>query len=236
MSKFNFSVDCVVFGYDSDLELKILLITKKENPNTSSKDSNTQIALPGDLIHIDEDVDPAAKRILNSLTSIDEIYLKKFEIFTDPNRVKKIKDQEWLNNYRENPNERVITIGYISLVNIQSFKPKASSFAQDVIWIPVKDIPELTFDHNDIVNSALKFLKNELNHEMSSFLLPKDFTIPQLQKLYEDVLNKKFDSRNFRKHILRKGVLIKTKIKNKTGRTGKPARFYQFDENEKNET
>ena len=236
MSKFNFSVDCVVFGYDSDLELKILLITKKENPNNLSKDSNTQIALPGDLINIDEDVDPAAKRILNSLTSIDEIYLKKFEIFTDPNRVKKLKDQKWLNNYRENPNERVITIGYISLVNIQKFKPKASSFAQDVIWVPVKDIPELTFDHNDIVNSALKFLKNELNHEMSSFLLPKDFTIPQLQKLYEDVLNKKFDSRNFRKHILRKGVLIKTKIKNKTGRTGKPASFYQFDENEKNET
>ena len=233
MSKFNFSVDCVVFGYDSDLELKILLITKKENPNNSSKDSNTQIALPGDLINIDEDIDPAAKRILNSLTSINEIYLKKFEIFTDPNRVKKLKDQKWLNNYRENPNERVITIGYISLVNIQNFKPKASSFAQDVNWVPVKDIPELTFDHNDIVDSALKFLKNELNHEMSSFLLPKDFTIPQLQKLYEDVLNKKFDSRNFRKHFLRKGVLIKTKNKNKTGRTGKPASFYQFDENEK---
>ena len=235
MSKFNFSVDCVVFGYDSDLELKILLITKKENPNNISKDSNTQIALPGDLINIDEDVDPAAKRILNSLTSIDEIYLKKFEIFTDPNRVKKLKDQKWLKNYRKDPNERVITIGYISLVNIQKFKPKASSFAQDVIWVPVKDIPELTFDHNDIVNSALRFLKDQLNHEMSSFLLPKDFTIPQLQKLYEDVLNKKFDSRNFRKHILRKGVLIKTKNKNKTGRTGKPASFYQFDENEKNE-
>ena len=59
------------------------------------------------------------KRILNSLTSIDEIYLKKFEIFTDPNRVKKLNDQKWLKNYRENPNERVITIGYISLVNIQ---------------------------------------------------------------------------------------------------------------------
>ena len=169
------------------------------------------------------------------MTSINEIYLKKFEIFTDSNKVKKLKDQKWLNNYRENPNERVITIGYISLVNIQNFKPKASSFAQDVNWVAVKDIPELTFDHNDIVDSALKFLKNELNHEMSSFLLPKDFTIPQLQKLYEDVLNKKFDSRNFRKHFLRKGVQIKTKNK-KTGRTGKPANFYQFEENEKKDT
>ena len=101
-----------------------------------SDEGNFQIGLPGDLINIDEDIDPAAKRILNSLTSINEIYLKKFEIFTDPHRVKKLKDQEWLNNYRENPNERVITIGYISLVNIQNFKPKASSFAQDVNWVP----------------------------------------------------------------------------------------------------
>ena len=64
MSKFNFSVDCVVFGYDSDLELKILLITKKENPNNFSNEVNFQIGLPGDLINIDEDIDPAAKRIL----------------------------------------------------------------------------------------------------------------------------------------------------------------------------
>ena len=237
MSKINVSVDCVIFGFDNaEKKLKVLTIEKKVNPFSNQKQKKTQFAIPGDLIEINEDIDDAANRVLFSLTKLKNLYLKQFKTFGNPSRVQQKKDKEWLENFRANPNERVITIGYISLVNIQKFKPKASSFAQDVIWVPVKDIPELTFDHNDIVNSALKFLKNELNHEMSSFLLPKDFTIPQLQKLYEDVLNKKFDSRNFRKHFLRKGVLIKTKNKNKTGRTGKPARFYQFDENEKNDS
>jgi len=232
MSKINISVDCVVFGFDSDLDLKVLLITKKEDPNTSATKSKTQIALPGDLIKHDEELDPAATRILKSLTSIDKIYLKRFDIFSDPNRVKQAKDQVWLRSFRENPDERVITIGYISLVNIQDFNPEASYFADDVIWTSINNIPELTFDHNQIVNTALEFLKKELNHQMSSILLPKNFTLPQLQKLYEDVLDKKIDKRNFRKQILKEGVIVKTNNINKTGRKGKPATFYQFqDEN-----
>ena len=125
MSKINISVDCVIFGFDADSDLKVLLITKKENPKASDLEAKTQIALPGDLIKLEEELDPAAKRILNSLTSIEEIYLKQFGIFSDPDRVKNPKDQLWLKNFRENPEERVITIGYISLVNIQDFKPKA---------------------------------------------------------------------------------------------------------------
>tara|TARA_B100001093_G_C26755557_1_gene983213 strand:- start:244 stop:939 length:696 start_codon:yes stop_codon:yes gene_type:complete len=230
MSKINISVDCVVFGFDLDLDLKILLITKQENPKTTNKNGKIQVALPGDLIKYDEELDPAAKRILKSLTSIDKIYLKQFAIFSDPKRVKKQKDQLWLRNFRENPEERVITIGYISLVNIQNFKPKASSFADEVIWTSVNNIPELTFDHNEILNTGIKFLKKELNHQMSSILLPKNFTIPQLQKLHENVLNKKIDKRNFRKQILKEGVIKKTKQINKTGRKGKPATFYQFND------
>ncbi len=233
MSKINISIDCVVFGFDSDLSLKVLLITKKEDPNASSKKSKTQTALPGDLIKPDEELDPAAKRILKSLTSIDEIYLKQFAIFSDPNRVKQAKDQLWLRSFRKNPEERVVTVGYISLVNIQDFKPQASYFADDVIWTSINEIPDLTFDHNQIVDAAMEFMKKELNHKMSSILLPKNFTLPQLQKLYEDVLDKKIDKRNFRKQILREGVIVKTTNINKTGRKGKPAAFYQFhQENE----
>jgi len=230
MSKINISIDCVVFGFDSDLSLKVLLITRKENPNAFSKKSKTQTALPGDLIKPDEELDPAAKRILKSLTSIDKIYLKQFAIFSDPNRVKQVKDQIWLRSFRKNPEERVVTVGYISLVNIQDFKPQASYFADDVIWTSISEIPELTFDHNQIVDAALEFMKKELNHKMSSILLPKNFTLPQLQKLYEDVLDKKIDKRNFRKQILREGVIVKTTNINKTGRKGKPAAFYQFNE------
>ena len=230
MSKINVSIDCVVFGYDADLKLKVLLITKKENP-TDSNDTKIHVALPGDLIKVNEDVDPAAKRILNSLTNINNIFLKRFDIFTDPNRISKIDDLKWLKNFRKNPNERVITIGYLSLINISEFKPIPSSFAHEVIWTPLNQIPELTFDHNKIIDSAINYLKSELDYKMSSFLLPENFSIPQLQKLHEEVLNKKLDSRNFRKNILRKGVLVKTKNKSKSGRTGKPATLYKFNEN-----
>jgi hypothetical protein len=230
MSKINISVDCVVFGFDSDLELKVLLITKKENPKTANINGVMQIALPGDLIKHDEELNPAAIRILNSLTSIDKIYLKQFAIFSDPNRVKQEKDQLWLRNFRQNPEERVITVGYISLINIQDFKPEPSSFADQVIWTSVHNIPELTFDHNEILNTAINFLKKELNHQMSSILLPKNFTLPQLQRLHENIHNKKMDKRNFRKQILKEGVIIKTNHINKTGRKGKPATFYQFNE------
>ena len=230
MSKINISVDCVVFGFDSDLELKVLLITKKENPKIASINGIIQIALPGDLIKHDEELDPAATRILNSLTSIDKIFLKQFAIFSDPDRVKQKKDQLWLRNFRQNPEERVITVGYISLINIQDFKPEPCSFADQVLWTSVHNIPELTFDHNEILNTAIHFLKKELDHHMSSILLPKNFTLPQLQKLHENIHNKKMDKRNFRKQILKEGVITKTNHMNKTGRKGKPATFYQFNE------
>ncbi len=229
MSNINISIDCVIFGFDSDLDLKLLLITKKENPEAKGENIKTQVALPGDLIKVGEDLDPAAKRILYSLTSIKEIYLKQFKVFSDPNRVKKPKDQLWLRNFRENPEERVITIGYISLVNIENFKPEASSFADDVRWISIHDIPELTFDHNEIVEHAITYLKKELNDEMSSILLPKNFTFNELQKLYETVLDKKLDKRNFKKHILNKGIITKTNFIKKTGKKGKPATYYKFN-------
>lgn len=234
MSKINVSVDCVIFGFDTDLSLKVLLITKKQNAKPFSiKRSQTQIALPGDLIKTNEKLDPAANRILKSLTSIDKIYLKQFGVFSDPKRVKQAKDQIWLRSFRKHPEERVITVGYISLVNIQDFTPKASYFADEVIWMSIDDVPELTFDHNQIIDEALNFLKKELDYKMSSILLPKNFTMPQLQKLHEEILNKKIDKRNFRKQILREGIIVKTREVNKTGRKGKPAIFYQFcDENE----
>ena len=90
----------------------------------------------------------------------------------------------------------------------------------------------MAFDHNQIVDTALEFLKKELNHQMSSILLPKNFTLPQLQKLHEDVLDKKIDKRNFRKQILKEGVIVKTNATTKTGKKGKPATFYQFQDDQ----
>jgi 8-oxo-dGTP diphosphatase len=167
MSNINISVDCVVFGFDSDLDLKVLLITRNESSD-SFDTGKDHVSLPGDLIKYDEELDPSAQRILKNLTSIDKIFLKQFAIFSDPNRVKYLKDQAWLNTYRAAPDERVITVGYISLVNIQDFEPDATFFDDHIegegtrggfyekCWTKINEIPQLAFDHNQIVDTALE--------------------------------------------------------------------------------
>lgn len=227
VSKINVSVDCVVFGFDDEArKLKVLLIEKKVNPYLSS-DEKMQTALPGDLIRTEEDIDESARRVLNSLTNLSDIYLRQFKTFGDPKRVQSSKDQEWLNNFRKEPNERVITIGYVSLVRMEDYSPVASYFANKVIWADINDIPFLAFDHNQIVNDAFDFLKSEIDQELTSELLPKKFTLSQLQELYEIVLNQKLDKRNFRKKMISKGQLEETDEK-QTGVSHKPAKLYTF--------
>ncbi len=227
MSKINVSVDCVIFGFDNEeKKLKVLLIKKKINPY-DKQNSRQQIALPGDLIRVEEDVDESAKRVLFSLTKLSDIFMRQFRTFGDPKRVQSSKDQEWLKNFRQNPNERVITVGYVSLVRMEDYIPTPSYFADEVKWVDISDIPLLAFDHNDIVESALLFLRQELNHELTSELLPRKFTLSQLQELHEIVLNQKFDKRNFRKQVINTGTIKETNEKQK-GVSHKPARLYSF--------
>jgi len=227
MSKINVSVDCVIFGFDNEeKKLKVLLIKKKINPY-DKKNSGKQIALPGDLIRIEEDIDESAKRVLYSLTKLSNVFLRQFKTFGDPKRVKSSKDQEWLKNFRKEPDERVITVGYLSLVRMEDYVPFPSYFADEVKWVDIREIPLLAFDHNDIVESGLLFLRQELNHELTSELLPRKFTLSQLQELHEIVLEQKFDKRNFRKQVISKGQLKETNEKQK-GVSHKPARLYSF--------
>ena len=227
MSKINVSVDCVIFGFDNEeKKLKVLLIKKKINPY-EKKNSEKQIALPGDLIRLEEDVDESAKRVLFSLTKLNNVFLRQFKTFGDPKRVQSSKDQEWLKNFRQEPNERVITVGYVSLVRMEDYIPLPSYFADEVKWVDIRDVPLLAFDHNDIVESGLLFLRHELNHELTSELLPRKFTLSQLQELHEIVLDQKLDKRNFRKQVISKGQLKETDEKQK-GVSHKPARLYSF--------
>jgi 8-oxo-dGTP diphosphatase len=229
MHKINVSADCVVFGFDNtDKQLKVLVIEKKVNPFSKKSKVKIQSALPGDLIQINEDIDQAANRILFSLTKIDNLYLKQFKTFGDPRRVQDKKDQEWLSNFRPNPNERVITIGYVALVRMEEYNPKASYFAENVKWISIEEIPPLAFDHNDILIEAIDFLRKEIDSEVTSELLPKKFTLSQLQELYEIILDEKLDKRNFRKQIIGRGILEKTNEK-QTGVSHKPAELYRFN-------
>lgn len=224
MSLINLSVDCVILGFDDDQKLKILLIKKVIN-----KIGDFQYAIPGDLLDNNEDLLSGAKRILKNLTSLDKLYLKQFKAFGDPNRTKDKKDQSWLNLYRKNPKERVVTVGYLSLVKMEDYIPQASSFASDAEWVDFNSIPDnLAFDHNEIINSGLRYLRTQLDHKIISNLLPSKFTLSQLQYIYEILLDEKLDKRNFRKNISKISVIKKTKEKQE-GVAHKPAYLYTYE-------
>ena len=111
---------------------------------------------------------------------------------------------------------------------MEDYNPEAAYFAHDVCWIDINNIPNMAFDHNQIVNDAIHFLRREKNYEVTSELLPRKFTLSQLQELYEIILDEKLDKRNFRKQIISKGVLEKTNEKQK-GVSHKPAELYKFN-------
>jgi 8-oxo-dGTP diphosphatase len=221
------SVDCVLFGLD-DKKLKVLLIEQRQADSKDKKVTKLQTALPGDLLKETESLDEAAKRVLKELASLKGIYLKQFYAFGDPMRVKNLKDQEWLRTFRAHPERRVITVGYYSLVKMEDFQPKASSFAGKTKWVDVYSIPELAFDHNLIVDRALEIFRHELIADNIGFeLLPEKFTLSQLQHLHEIILDKKLDKRNFRKNMLKMEHLKPLDEKQK-GVLHKPAQLYQY--------
>jgi len=223
MTPLNLSIDCVILGFDEDQKLKVLLIKKFINDK-----NDFQFALPGDLVKPKEDLLSSGKRILKSLTSLENIYLKQFHTFGNPDRTKHKKDQSWLKMYRKKPNERVVTVGYIALVKMEEYVPHASSFAVDAEWVELTEISkDLAFDHNEILDKAIKYLRDQIDHHLISNLLPSKFTLSQLQKLYEILLDEKLDKRNFRKNISKINIIKKTSEKQE-GVRHKPAYLYTY--------
>lgn len=225
----NVSVDCVVFGFDEN-QLKVLIIEQDK----LSESHIPMYALPGDHVFEGEDLDDAAARVLQELTGLNGLYLKQFHAFGNPNRTKSDKDATWLRQFRKNPDAHVITIGYYSLVRMEDMNPKASSFAKNAEWVDINEIPSLAFDHNEIFDCALRNLREETeNYHISFELLPKKFTLAQLQHLHELILDRKLDKRNFRKSIKKLDELIPLNEKQK-GVYHKPAQLFSFEEPEKN--
>ena len=228
MTPLNLSIDCVILGFDEDQKLKVLLIKKFINDK-----NDFQFALPGDLVKPKEDLLSGGKRILKSLTSLEKIYLKQFYTFGDPDRTKQKKDQSWLKMYRKKPNERVVTVGYIALVKMEEYVPHASSFAVDAEWIELSKVSkDLAFDHNEILDEGIKYLRDQIDHQLISNLLPSKFTLSQLQKLYEILLDEKLDKRNFRKNISKINIIKKTSEKQE-GVPHKPAYLYTYGDKKK---
>ncbi|MCK0200789.1 NUDIX hydrolase [Ornithobacterium rhinotracheale] len=218
------SVDCTVFGYD-DKQLKILLIEQKKQ----SPEHIPLRALPGDHVYKGEDIDDAANRVLEELTGLRGVFLKQFHAFGKPDRLQQKQDKEWLLNVRKDLNKHVVTIAYYSLIKMEDFVPEAVSFANKTEWVNIDEIPHLGFDHDEIFQKALATLRFDTeNYNIAFELLPKKFTLSQLQNIYEVILDREFDKRNFRKSIKKLSNLIPLNEKQK-GVFHKPAQLYSFD-------
>ncbi len=218
------SADCVVFGFDFS-QLKVLLIEREQ-----VEGFDISLSLPGDLIFEDEDLDMAANRILNELTGLNDIFLEQVGAFGNPDRLSKASDKAWLKAVRQKPEERVVTIAYYSLVNMNNYQPQASSFAKTACWIPVHEISELAFDHYTIFQVALKKLKDKIKTQPIGFnLLPEKFTLSQLHKLYEVILGRDLDKRNFRRKML-KLKIVESLDEKQEGVPHKPSQFFKFNE------
>lgn len=212
-----------MLGFDEDHKMKVLLIKKFIN-----EDNDFQYALPGDLVGAEEGLLNGAKRILKSLTSLDDVFLKQFHVFGDPDRTRQQKDQSWLKMHRKDPDERVVTVGYVALVNMEEYNPKASSFAVDTEWVELSEVSsDLAFDHNDILDKGIKHLREKIDHQLISNLLPKKFTLSQLQTIYETLLDEELDKRNFRKTLSKIDVIRRTDEKQQ-GVAHKPAYLYTY--------
>jgi 8-oxo-dGTP diphosphatase len=177
---------------------------------------------------VEEGLDDAANRILEELTRLEGIYLRQFEAFGNPSRVKEEKDKDWLQAFREDPEAHVITVAYFSLVRMDLVNPEASSFASNTLWVEMHNIPDLAFDHNLIIEKALKRLRQNVEQKSIGFeLLPEKFTLTQIQTLYEAILDKKLDKRNFRKSIKKLDTIIPLNEK-QVGVTHKPGQLFEY--------
>jgi 8-oxo-dGTP diphosphatase len=218
------SIDCVIFGFHEN-ELKVLLL-KAKYPD--------KWALPGGFILKEEDLDQAAVRILRERTGLDKIYLQQFHVFGDPERSNKKISQEYYKNIGLGNTDswmfdRFISIGYSALVDFTKVQPVADLLSESYSWFKIHEAPEMIFDHKKILQNALQNLRMQLNfHPVGYNLLPLKFTMPQLQKLYETVLEKKLDRRNFQRKITGTGIL-KRLDEIKKGVAHKAPFYYKFD-------
>ncbi|ASB50103.1 NUDIX hydrolase [Alkalitalea saponilacus] len=220
------SVDCVIFGFDFT-QLNVLLVDRVLKDELTAREKFNDLTLTGNHIYEDEDLEAAAARILFDLTGLKDIYLEQFHTFGSPQRITRENDKAWLAANGRDPDQRIITVGYYSL--LATDKVTLEWKGRNVRWFPVSEVKELAFDHMEILNEALTALRKKLLQEPIGFeLLPPKFTLSQLQRLYEVVLGISLDKRNFRKKVSRMKYLVALDEKQK-GVAHKPARLYVFD-------
>ena len=207
-TKFLVAVDCVVFGYEAG-EIKLLLYPRAFEPVKGSW------SLMGGFVREDESSDQAACRVLQQTTGLNDIFLEQVATFSEPER---------------EIYERVISIAYFALIRIDRYKKsKADEFGAK--WWPINELPNLIFDHDEMIRQALKKLQQKAGTSLvGSELLPRKFTLLQLRKLYEAIYQREFDPGNFRKKMLSLNVLERMDHKNST-ESKKGAYYYKVKAN-----
>ena len=207
------------------LNLNVLLVERTLTLRDNTIEFS-DFSLAGNHIYNEEDIDDAANRILEDLTGFKKIYLKQFQAFAHPNRLKNARDKRWLESIGFNPDNRVITVGYYALLNCNEVNILPGN--RKVKWTPVENIEALAFDHNEVLISALDDLRIQMRTSPIGYeLLPKKFTLSQLQKLYEVIYDTRIDKRNFRKKLSRMNYIVPLNEKQK-GVAHKPAQLYMF--------
>lgn len=222
------SLDCVIFGFHNG-QLKILLLKMRYDELW---------ALPGGFVYKDEDIDAAAGRILRERTGIKDIFLQQLHVFGDPNRSDKKRNKSILekdgfeNGQGDWLTERFITVGYYALVDFSKVELAIDYSSEICEWQDLTSIPSLIMDHSCILKTALERLRKEINYQPIGLnLLPAKFTMPELQSLYEAILGKKLDRRNFQRRMLGYG-LVNRLTETRKGGAHKAPYLYIFD-NEK---
>ncbi|MGV3504356.1 MAG: NUDIX hydrolase [Adhaeribacter sp.] len=201
------SIDCIIFGLDQR-KLKVLLVRRSVEPAKGSW------ALPGGFVLQQEDLDQSARRTLADLTGLRELYMEQVHTFGQVNRY---------------PLRRVVTVAYYALINYTLDNLQAGPDTSDIQWCDILELPELVFDHQHILDTTLAYLRAKVRTAPIGFeLLPEKFTLSQLQALYEAVLGTTFDTRNFRKKLLKMNLLVPLE-ETQQGVAHRAARLYTFN-------
>lgn len=202
------AVDCIIFGYDGT-DLKLLVIKRAIEP---IKD---KWSLMGGFVGPKEDLQDAAKRILLDLTGLRDVYLEQLQTYGKPDR---------------DPVERTVSVVYFALIDIKKYSKQINDMYH-AEWFKLPDVPELIFDHQQMVKDAINKIRYQAAlHPILFELLPKKFTIPQLQSLYEQVYDAKIDNRNFIRKITASNLLIKQADKDKSS-SKRGAFYFKLDRN-----
>ena len=200
------ATDCIIFGFDSG-SLKLLLFKRRVSPLQG------EWSLIGSFVKLDEDVSAAAKRVLEEITGLSNVFMEELKVYGAADR---------------DPGYRCVSVAQYALISLNEHDRELVE-QHGAAWHDVSDLPDLVLDHGQMVKDALKALKLKARYQpLGIELLPEKFTIPQLQSVYEAIFQTELDTRNFRKKVFSHNVLVKLDEKDKTS-SRRGAFLYKFD-------